>query len=115
MSGSAPRGLQDVFDAAVARLLEAHPDDERRRMLRSPGVAAGGRFYGFATATELTVKLPADRVRELIADGRGQPCSPRPGRPMREWVQIPAPDEAVCLSLLVEARAFVTGAVTDPR
>ncbi len=108
MTGSAPGDLQDVFDAAVARLLAAHPDDERRRMLRSPGIAAGGRFYGFATATELTVKLPADRVRELIADGRGLPCAPRPGRPMREWVQFPAPDEAACLGWLREARAFVT-------
>lgn len=55
------------------------------------------------------MKLPADRVRGLIADGHGRPCSPRPGRPIREWVQIPGPDEATCLALLAEARAFVTG------
>jgi hypothetical protein len=105
----AARRLEDVFDAAVARLLAVHPGDERRRMLHAPGVATGGRSYGFATATDLTVKLPAGRVQELIADGRGLPCSPRPGRPMREWVQIPAPDEEACLAWLREARAFVTG------
>lgn len=78
-------------------------------MLRSAGLAARDRFYGFASGTELTVHLPADRVRELIAEGRGRPCSPRPGRPMREWVQIPAPDEEACVAWLREARAFVAG------
>ncbi|MGY2003722.1 hypothetical protein [Blastococcus sp. SYSU DS1024] len=52
-------------------------------------------------------RLPTRRVAELIADGRGEPCSPRPGRPMREWVSIPDPDEETCLVHLREARAFV--------
>jgi hypothetical protein len=103
----------DAFAAAARRMLAEHPDDEQRRMLRSPALAAGGSSYGFATADELIVKLPADRVAVLVADGRGLPCSPRPGRPMREWVCIPAPDEEACLSWLREARAFVTG-TADP-
>jgi hypothetical protein len=101
--------LDPVFAAAVERLLVLHPGDEQRRMLRSPGLAAAGAFYGFVTAADLTVKLPAERVRDLVADGRGLPCSPRPGRPMREWVRIPAPDEEACLAWLLEARSFVTG------
>lgn len=109
MPESAPGGLEDVFAAAVARLLAEHPEDEQRRMLHAPALAAGGRSYGFATAADLTVKLPADRVRQLIEDGLGRPCSPRPGRPMREWVQVPSPDEESCVAWLREARAFVTG------
>ncbi|MGY2084827.1 hypothetical protein [Blastococcus sp. SYSU DS0539] len=72
--------------------------------------AEDGRFcYGFAPAGALIVKLPAARVQELVAEGRGEPCSPRPGRPVREWVRIPEPDEAACVTYLREARAFVAG------
>ncbi|MGY1753547.1 hypothetical protein [Blastococcus sp. SYSU D01042] len=102
--------LGEVFAAAVRRVLAEHPEDEEHRMLHAPALAAGGRSYGFASGDQLTVKLPAERVRALIADGRGLPCSPRAGRPMREWVQIPSPDEEECVAWLREARAFVTGA-----
>jgi hypothetical protein len=90
------------------QMLDRHPVDERGRMLHSPGLRTGGKFYGFATADDLVVKLPAPRVAELIEAGDGMPCSPRPGRPMREWVCIPAPHEEPCLDYLLEARTFVS-------
>ncbi|MEJ7630065.1 MAG: hypothetical protein WKF54_10795 [Nocardioidaceae bacterium] len=77
-------------------------------MLRSPGLKTAGKFYAFATAADVVVKLPSSRVDELIDSGRGLVCSPRPGRPMKEWLRIPAPDEATCLSYLLEARTFVS-------
>jgi len=83
------------------------PGDEEGRMLRSPGLKTAGKFYSFATADDLVVKLPSSRVDELIDTGLGLPCSPRPGRPMKEWVRIPAPDEGPCLSYVLEARTFV--------
>ena len=96
--------------AAVRRkMLADHPGDEAARMLRSPGLKTGGSFYGFGAGEDLIVKLPAGRVRELLESGRGLPCSPRPGRPMREWVRIPSPDEETCVAYLSEARAFLTG------
>ncbi|HYH25872.1 MAG TPA: hypothetical protein VD834_11025 [Blastococcus sp.] len=102
----------DAFLAAARQMLDLHPADEEGRMLQAPGLRTHGRFYGFAYADALMVKLPAARVAELIAAGRGQPCSPRAGRPMREWVRIPGPGEDECFSYLVEARAFVSGAAT---
>jgi hypothetical protein len=100
-----------TFTAAAERVLATHPDDETGRMLHAPVLRTAGRFYGFAAATDLVVKLPASRVQDLISSGRGLPCSPRPGRPMREWVQLPAPDDESCVAYLLEARAFVVGAV----
>jgi hypothetical protein len=97
--------MADVF----ARVRARHPDDEEGRMLQSPGLRAAGKFYGFATTTHLVVKLPATRVAELIGNGAGEPCSPRPGRPMREWVRLPAADEETCVAFLLEARTFVAG------
>lgn len=90
-----------IFDTVLA----LHPGDEQGRMLRSPALRASGRCYAFTTGDAMVVKLPAARVAQLIAAGLGEPCAPRPGRPMREWVRVPAED---CLDLVLEARAFVT-------
>ena len=79
-------------------------------MLQSPGLRTAGRFYAFATQGDVMVKLPAARVAALIDSGLGLPCSPRPGRPMREWVRLRAPDEEACLGYLLESRSFVASA-----
>ncbi len=88
-------------------LLAAFPGDQKGKMLQSAGLKTAGKFYAFATATDLMIKLPAPRVDELIRDGAGLACSPRPGTPMKQWVRIPAPDAATCRAYLIEARAFV--------
>jgi hypothetical protein len=107
--------MDDVFEAVTDAVLARHPDDERGRMLQSPGLRTGGTFYAFAPAGALVVKLPQERVLALIDAGLGEPCSPRPGRPMRQWVRIPGPDEEAALSYVLEARAFVAGPVAaDP-
>ena len=84
-------------------------------MLHAPGLRTAGKSYAFATADDLVVKLPAPRVAQLVGSGRGQPCAPRPDRPMREWVCIPAPDEESCLSYVLEARTFVAALAGEPR
>jgi len=99
---------EEVFSTVRDRVLAMFPGDEVGRMLRSAGLKTNTKFYAFATADDVIVKLPAARVGELVETGQGLPCSPRPGRPMKEWVQIPAPDEESCLSYVLEARSFVS-------
>ncbi len=116
---AAPRAQEDppqkaatgtaTFAAAGDRVRQMHPADEEGRMLHSPGLKANGKFYGFATGADVIVKLPPARVDDLVRRGVGFPCSPRPGRPMKEWVRIAAPDEDACVAYLLEARQFVTG------
>ena len=55
---------------------------------------------------DLVVKLPAERVQELIDDGTGQAFSPA-GRRFREWVRIPERDAKLWRKLMKEARSFV--------
>jgi hypothetical protein len=100
-----------TFQAVAERVLARHPEDEPGRMLQSPGLRTAGTFYAFAPTGALVVKLPEERVRALIGAGDGEPCSPRPGHPMREWVRIPGPDEDAALALVLEARAFVADRV----
>ncbi len=100
-------GIEVVFESVCRRLLETHPADERGRMLSSGGLKTAGKFYAFATRDDLIVKLPAARVRELIATGEGQPCSPGGRSPTKEWVCLAPPGEEACAAYVLEARTFV--------
>jgi len=86
----------DVFESVSRQLLDAHPEDERGRMLHCAGLKTADTFYAFTTKGALVVKLPAARVDALIATGAGQPCDPGKGRPMREWVRLTPADERAC-------------------
>lgn len=59
----------------------------------------------------LVVKLPAARVEELIADGKGEPFSPA-NKVFKEWVSVPIPDRKEWMSLLLEGIAFVSAPKT---
>lgn len=63
-------------------------------------------FVGMPANEQLWVKLPEDRVNQLIDDGVGEVCMPN-GRRFREWVGIPDADEALWLALLTESIDFV--------
>ncbi|SDX60408.1 hypothetical protein SAMN05661080_00542 [Modestobacter sp. DSM 44400] len=115
MPGGVGPSVDRVFWSVGRRVLAMYPGDEEGRMLRSPGLTTSGRFYAFATATDLVVKLPSVRVHELVHSGRGLSCAPRPGRPMKEWVRIPSPEEESCLSYLLEARTFVSAVAGNRR
>ena len=54
----------------------------------------------------LVVKLPADRVAELIVAEVGRPFAPA-GRRFREWVSVPTQDGALWRDLLREGVRFV--------
>jgi len=60
-------------------------------------------------AGALLIKLPAERVRQLIEAGHGQPFTPA-GRTFREWVAITVPDRQRWQDLLTEARDHAAAA-----
>jgi hypothetical protein len=85
-----------------------------------PGVTLPGEGSGFGSSAlkinnsifamlvdgRLVVKLPRQRVSELIDAGTGAPFDAGKGRPMKEWVSLLG-DEAICRKLVAEAFAFV--------
>lgn len=54
----------------------------------------------------LVVKLPGERVAELIDAGEGEPFAPA-GKVFREWVAIPVLDEQRWTGLIEESIEFV--------
>lgn len=83
----------------------------RSTMMGLPCVRLDGRFFASLDRRSgtLLVKLPAQRVRQLIDTGHGQPFAPA-GRAFREWVSITAPDRYRWQRLLTEARDYAAQA-----
>jgi hypothetical protein len=88
----------------------ADPAVHRSSMMGLPCVRLHGRFFASLDRRSgaLLVKLPAQRVGQLIAAGHGEPFAPA-GRTFREWVALPRPDRRRWRSLLAEARDHAAG------
>jgi hypothetical protein len=97
--------MEAIFDRAAKRLRGV----ERGKMLSASGLRdpAAGKFFAFVTRGQLVVKLPAERVSELIAIGEGRAFDAGKGRPMKEWVGLNPADETACATYMREARKFV--------
>jgi hypothetical protein len=79
----------------------------RATMMGFPCVRLAGRFLGSYDdkAGCLVVKLPRERVAELVRDGDGEPFAPA-GKVFGEWVSIPMVDRELWQRLLAEAVDF---------
>jgi uncharacterized protein YndB with AHSA1/START domain len=101
--------IDQAFESASRTILADDAGVERARIFRAEGLKAGGRFFGFVSRGDLVVKLPGERVAELIAAGEGTVFDRARGAPMREWVRLRPADEPACAAYLREARRFVAG------
>jgi len=99
--------VQALFDQVAERLLAEDDAIEQTRMMGSDGLKTGGKFFAMVSRGELVVKLPRERVDELVAAGAGHRFDPGHGRLMKEWVAIRPADEPACAAYMGEARSFV--------
>jgi hypothetical protein len=92
----------------------ADPAVQRSTMMGLPCVRVNGRFFAAVDrrSAALLVKLPPERVGQLIAAGHGEAFAPA-GRVFREWVALPLPDRRLWRSLLAEARDYAAAATAD--
>ena len=77
---------------------------------RSEGLRISGKIFAMLVADELVVKLPKDRVDELVTSGVARRFDAGKGRPMKEWATVPASAARRWRPLVEEARAFVGSA-----
>ena len=83
------------------------PDAPGARGFGSTALRDHGSIFAMLTRGRLVVKLPAERVAALIAQGEGGPFDANRGRPMREWLTVGGGDPVTWLALSKEALAFV--------
>jgi hypothetical protein len=103
---SAGGDARDLYDELTDDLLY-DPAIGRATMMGYPCVRLAGRFlasYDDKTA-RLVVKLPRERVTELVETGTGDRFAPA-GKIFREWVTIRTPDRDLWTNLLAEAVEF---------
>jgi hypothetical protein len=96
----------DLYDELTDDLLY-DPAIGRATMMGYPCVRLAGKFLASYDdkARCLVVKLPRERVAQLVATGSGETFAPA-GRVFREWVAVPAVDRDLWQQLLAEAVEF---------
>jgi hypothetical protein len=97
---------RDLYDELTDDLLY-DPAIGRATMMGYPCVRLAGRFLASYDdkAGCLVVKVPRQRVAELVENGGGDPFAPA-GKVFREWVSIPTADRDLWQMLLAEAVDF---------
>ncbi len=106
-----------LYDGLVAEGL-LQPDVAVGRALQNDVLQVAGKIFAFLKDDRLVVKLPAERVRDLVAAGGAVPFTSG-GRVMKEWVCVDAPPEApgedLWRALASEARRYVAAGGRKPR
>ncbi|MEW5989967.1 MAG: hypothetical protein AB1736_01300 [Chloroflexota bacterium] len=107
MTTSLHRAKRELYQQ-LAREVMTDPDVTEGTMMGLPCLRLNGAFFAAQDRTtgNLIVKLPGDRVTDLIATGIGSAFAPS-NRPFREWVAIPRLEQSTWTNLLREAKAFV--------
>jgi TfoX/Sxy family transcriptional regulator of competence genes len=73
----------------------------------APGLRVGGKIFAMCVKDELVVKLPKQRVDELVAAGAASQFDPGHGRLMKEWASVPSESSEDWERLAGEALRFV--------
>ena len=109
MERGASSDAEEVFER-LARRFRAEPAvSQGTGFGSSPGLRVRGRIFAMLAANGLVVKLPKDRVDQLVASGVGSRFDPGHGRVMKEWLNVPEGQTGDWEHLTAEAYAFVEG------
>lgn len=103
------------FEQIVARFLPDPAVTEGTGFGSSPGLRVNGKIFAMLLRGELIVKLPRERVEELVAARTGTPFDPGHGRVMKEWATVPARHSDAWDQLANESFEFVGSAAAKTR
>jgi hypothetical protein len=107
--GTAPNPSLERFASLAKKLAEGSSS----KLPHREGFGTGSLFVGkkmFAVldgSGALVLKLPPERVQDLIADGVGAPWHPGTGKPLKEYVAIGVDHHARWLALARESREYM--------
>jgi hypothetical protein len=92
----------------VVSTFSDHRDVKFGRMFSSSSVLnVDGKIFAMSRKGDLVVKLPKDRVDQLVEARKGTRFDPGHGRIMKEWIVIPAKKKEDWQKLSKEAYGFV--------
>lgn len=105
--GPDPSSAEDERWGELATKFLKLPEVTLGRAFSRNSLKVGGKLFAAAGHGSLLIKIGADRVAELIANGQGLPFSTGGDRVMREWVAATA--DADWIALAGESLTFVAG------
>jgi hypothetical protein len=99
---------EELFWRLAADLQRHDPRVKEGTIMNGRCLRIGKEFLALVDykGSGLVVKLPRERVAELIESGEGEPFAPA-GKTFREWLSVPTPDRRRWLRLLREGIEFV--------
>jgi hypothetical protein len=99
---------EDLFWQLAAELQNRDPRIAEGTIMNGRCLRVGKEFLALVDykASGLVVKLPRERVAELIDAKVGKPFAPA-GKVFKEWLSVPSPDRVLWRKLLREGLAFV--------
>ena len=104
--------LSPAYVKVAAALNREGGIEERPRAADQPfgatGLKATGKMFAMAVEGTLVLKLPAERVSELVRQGAGSFHDPGNGKPLKDWIRLSAADRR-WLALAREAREWARG------
>jgi hypothetical protein len=101
------------FEAVVERFADDPRVSGGTGFGSSPGRRVDGRIFAMLVRGELVVKLPRQRVDDLVASGSARWFDAGKGRPLREWASVATTDAPSWAEIVAEAYAFV-GSIGRP-
>lgn len=106
MSANSEERFDVVVEALVGERGVSPPSEGRN--FGSNALKVNGKIFAMLVRGDLGLKLPRQRVSELIASGQAQPFDAGKGKPMKEWLTAPATSDLdYWLALAREALEFV--------
>lgn len=98
----------ELFEPIAGRLLAEPGVDQGTGFGSTPGLRVNRRIFAMVCRGELVVKLPRQRVDDLVAAGAAARFDARgDGRLMKEWATVPVGRGGEWAVLAEEALAFV--------
>jgi hypothetical protein len=107
--------VEQQFERLATRFLTDPIVSEGTGFGSNPGLRVGGKIFAMLIKGELVLKLPKERVDQLVASGTGSRFDPGHGRLMKEWVTVPARRGRLWDRLADEALQFVGSNAPGPR
>ena len=112
MTGHSSGGAEALFDDLVSDFSDdpavTPPSARGGRRFGASALKVDGKIFAMLVGGELVVKLPRERVDDLVDSGMGKPFESGQGRVMKEWVALDAVDAREWGKLTRAAREFVS-------
>ena len=116
-ANAAKRAREPEIDPRFAPVVQAFagvPCVKARKLFASYGLKVNGKIFAIFGRGRLVVKLPKERVDEMVGAGKAERFNPGHGRLMKEWASFSS-GESDWVRLAREAYDFVKNSLRKGR